>query len=58
MIWSAGSKFETVTIQREDDPRFCATFDYWGPMLVQAELIFEKGASAFAYVYAQIPGSA
>jgi 3',5'-cyclic AMP phosphodiesterase CpdA len=59
VIWSAGDQFETtVTIQREDDPRFCTTFDYWGPMLVQAELIFDNGPSAFAYVYARIPRSA
>lgn len=58
VIWSAGDKFETVTIQREDDPIFCTTFDYWGPMLVQAELIFDDDRpSAFAYVYARIPGS-
>jgi 3',5'-cyclic AMP phosphodiesterase CpdA len=57
VIWSAGNKFQTVTIERQDDPCFCTTFDYWGPMLVQAELIFDEGPNACAYVYARIPGA-
>ena len=53
--WSAGKYFEVITVRREDDPRFCATLDYYGPMLVQAKLLFPDGYIDHDYVYARMP---
>jgi 3',5'-cyclic AMP phosphodiesterase CpdA len=54
--WSAGKLFPVLTVLKEDDPRFCAKFDYWGPMLVQAKMYFKNGKSATTFVYARVPG--
>ena len=56
VTWSAGPMFPEVTVNRDDDPWFCASFDYWDSMLVQARLRFGDGESACAHVYARIPG--
>lgn len=54
--WSAGPKFPVaVQIRRDTDPRFCASFHYWGPMLLQASMTFDDGNSEYAFVYARIP---
>jgi hypothetical protein len=55
VVWSAGSKFPVITVRRDDDPNFCATYNYWGPMLVQARLIFEDGTPELVHVYARMP---
>lgn len=55
VIWSCGAKFETVTVTKEEDDNFCAVFNYWGSMLVQAQLEFEDGKSECIHVYARIP---
>jgi 3',5'-cyclic AMP phosphodiesterase CpdA len=56
VTWSAGPKFPTIMrIDRDVDPRYCATFDYWGPMLIQASMAFDDGAVEHAFVYARIP---
>jgi hypothetical protein len=54
VTWSAGDKHQVITVQRDTDPRFCATFHYHGPMLVQAKLSFPDGV-AFGYVYVRMP---
>jgi 3',5'-cyclic AMP phosphodiesterase CpdA len=64
--WSAGPFFDMVECLPED-PRggsalslFSAAFDYWGPMLIQAQIFFKDEPSAYAYTYAgfpEIPGS-
>jgi 3',5'-cyclic AMP phosphodiesterase CpdA len=56
VVWSAGEKFPVITIEAEKDCRFCGTFDYWGPMLIQAELHFKDGEKSHAHVYAHVPG--
>ena len=56
VTWTAGKLFPVFRIRRQDDPRFCASFNYWGPMLVQARLKFADGYVAVAHVYARIPG--
>jgi 3',5'-cyclic AMP phosphodiesterase CpdA len=56
VIWSAGPKLPVKIVLRQQDPTFRVTFNYWGSMLVQAELVFERGPSCFVYAYARIPG--
>lgn len=54
--WSAGPKFRAVVpVTHEDDAQFCARFDYWGPMLIQAKLFFSDGAMEHDFIYARIP---
>jgi 3',5'-cyclic AMP phosphodiesterase CpdA len=54
--WSAGKKFGIASlIAKEHDSRFCASFDYWGPMMIQARLIFSDGTEVFGFIYARIP---
>jgi len=58
VVWSAGPKFPMiVTVDAADDPRLCAVFHYYGPMLVQAEMHFTNGEVAVAHVYVRIPQS-
>jgi hypothetical protein len=54
--WSAGGQFSVLTIDRKEDPRFCASFNYWGPMLIQARLFFGKSPPVETFIYARIPG--
>jgi hypothetical protein len=53
--WSAGKRFRPQVVRAEDDRNFCITYDYWGPMLVKAELHFGDGHHATAFVYARMP---
>ena len=55
VLWSAGPKFPTLIVRQDEDPDFCATFDYWGPMLIQARLEFRDETSACMHVYARVP---
>jgi len=56
VIWSAGPWFDhVIKVSRREDPRFCVSFDYWGPMLVQAEMRFADGNVARTHVYARDP---
>jgi hypothetical protein len=56
VTWSAGPKFSTITrVNRDVDVRFCATFDYWGPMLIQAAITFNDDTVQHAFIYARIP---
>jgi hypothetical protein len=54
--WSAGKHFSVVVCTREENPAFCATLAYYGPMLVQARMHFDDGGIATGYVYARLPG--
>lgn len=56
VIWSAGPWFSKKICYRDDSKDFCAYFHYWGPMAIQAELEFDDGKKAYAYVYARYPG--
>lgn len=55
VVWSAGPKFDRKYSGPSSNPDFCASFHYWGPMLIQAELTFAEGPPVFAYVYARLP---
>lgn len=55
VCWSAGEYFPRKEIARQDDPRFCCAFNYWGSMLLQAEMFFTDGTRGFGYTYARIP---
>ncbi len=55
VTWSAGPKFPVARVRRDQDPRFCAAFHYWGPMLIQAVLRFSDGQDEAVHVYARIP---
>jgi len=53
--WSAGKRFRVQTVRAEDDPNFCIAYDYWGPMLVKADIHFKDKYQATAFVYARMP---
>ena len=53
--WIAGPRFPVVRVARESDPNFCARFNYWGPMLVQAQLKFADGTKIATHIYAHLP---
>jgi hypothetical protein len=55
VTWSAGTWFERKVCDSTEAPEFCVYFHYWGPTLIQAELLFEDGEKAFGYVYARFP---
>jgi prokaryotic YEATS domain len=56
VTWSAGPKFPSIVrVNRDVDARFCATFDYWGPMLIQAAMMFDDNTVQHAFVYARSP---
>ncbi len=55
VTWTAGKKFPVATVSRKDDPLFCAIFNYWGPMLLQAQLRFSDGHTDFVSAYARMP---
>ncbi|MEH2569079.1 hypothetical protein V1289_008706 [Bradyrhizobium sp. AZCC 2289] len=55
VTWSAGESNAVITVQGDKDHRFCATFHYYGPMLVQAKLSFSDGDVAYGYVYVRMP---
>jgi len=56
VTWSAGPMFPAVTrIARDVDARFCATFNYWGPMLIQAAMTFDDNTVEYAFIYARMP---
>lgn len=52
VTWSAGHKFPTIRITREEDPDFCAILAYYGSALIQAELEFADGERCLTYIYA------
>jgi len=55
--WSAGTWFDQKVCESDTGPDFCASFDYWGSMLIQAELEFADGQKVRTYLYARIPES-
>jgi len=58
VTWSAGTMFERKVCGQHSAPAFCSYFHYWGPTLVQAQLDFTDGTTAYGYVYARFPGPA
>jgi hypothetical protein len=57
VVWSAGSKFKSITIHSQADRRFAGKYSYFGPMLIEAMLEFEDGTQERAFIYARIPSS-
>jgi 3',5'-cyclic AMP phosphodiesterase CpdA len=55
VTWSAGDRFGVVAVDAKDDPACCITYDYWGPMLVQAHMEFDDGTSEDAHIYVRVP---
>lgn len=55
VTWSAGKKFAQQICDSIDNPKFCTSFHYWGPMLIQAQIEFDDGQIEDAYIYARIP---
>jgi len=49
--------FDRKLLEAGAAPDFAVSFHYWGPMLIQAELEFDDGQKARAYVYARLPDS-
>jgi hypothetical protein len=55
VTWSAGPLFPIISVLHKDDPQFIVSFNYWGPVLIQAELKFRDKTSTLLYIYARIP---
>jgi 3',5'-cyclic AMP phosphodiesterase CpdA len=57
--WYAGPRFSDVKIcERKNDPTFSARFSYYGPMLIQARLFWDKKKKpTLLYVFARFPGA-
>lgn len=56
VVWSAGPMFPTIQVDATRDKRFCGSFAYYGPMLVQAAIYFQGVTEPeLAYVYARLP---
>jgi 3',5'-cyclic AMP phosphodiesterase CpdA len=53
--WSAGRKFKNQICLVEENPNFCISYQYWGPMLIEAKMTFDDEHTAYAYVYARLP---
>ena len=53
--WSAGKKFVKQITEVETNNDFCISYQYWGPMLIEAKLIFNDGYITYGYVYARMP---
>lgn len=53
--WTAGTKFKRIICLEETNPNFSFSYHYWGPMLIQAKLIFEDSYKSLAFVYARMP---
>ena len=53
--WSAGENFLVITANVDDNSNFCSSFHYWGPMLIEAKLIFKDGYEASTFLYARMP---
>lgn len=53
--WSAGPLFQKQICYETTNNNFRASFHYWGPMLLQAKLIFEDGYIVFAHIYSRMP---
>ena len=55
VVWSAGPKHDAISVSANKDEWFCASFHYWGPMLLQARLLFSDGSTETAHIYARLP---
>ncbi len=54
VTWSAGKRNPVFEMRQESGPRFCARFNYYGPMLIQATVTWVNGAEADLFIYAQL----
>lgn len=57
VIWQAGDKFPCHLIEADPNDCFCATFLYYGPMLIQCHLEFDGGVFESCFVYARRPAN-
>lgn len=55
VTWYAGPMFERQVCFFSNNPSFCTSFHYWGPMLIQATLKFEGGYESEHFIYARMP---
>jgi DNA repair exonuclease SbcCD nuclease subunit len=53
--WTAGKKFKRVICSSDNNSNFVFSYHYWGPMLLQAKLIFADGYETETFVYARMP---
>ena len=58
VTWSGGICFSRKTVLRDNDLRFAAFYNYYGPMLIRAEISFDDGRKETAFIYAPIPSAA
>jgi predicted phosphodiesterase len=55
VVWSAGLKFPAMRTTADQNRWFCASFNYWGAMLIQARITFADGAVEHTHIYARMP---
>lgn len=55
VLWTAGPKFPGIRTTAAQSKWFCTSFQYWGPMLIQAHFKFTDGKSEYAHIYARMP---
>jgi 3',5'-cyclic AMP phosphodiesterase CpdA len=57
VVWSAGPNFHSVfECVSADNPDFCTSFAYWGPVPIQARIYFSDGKMETETVFARLPG--
>jgi 3',5'-cyclic AMP phosphodiesterase CpdA len=54
VVWSAGKQHDVMTVSGDPSGRFDAVFNYYGPMLVMANLTFADGYCSTQYIYVQM----
>lgn len=53
--WSAGELFSKQITEINTNNNFCISYQYWGPMLIEAKMTFKDGYIAHGYIYARMP---
>lgn len=53
VTWSAGKKFPVI--ESTSLPDFVGRYSYWGPMNIQARILFKDGQEVLTNVYARLP---
>lgn len=55
VVWSCGIRFPKKECAGDPAGNYAVSFQYWGPMLIQAKMHFENDDIRYAYVYARLP---
>jgi len=55
VVYSAGSCFDVIEVNRDQSRNFTAKLTFWGPMLVRVKMIFEDRDEFITHIYARMP---